>query len=232
VTTRSLIKCVQTSGSSIKEINLSASGSKVLFETVSPSGQKEALLVVHPQGWQNTGVHIEQGSKISFRADGRVNIDGGGLFRTIILRKDLEDEKQKEHNLDGKSANESQTPEYYFSDEEKKRVMLQRPWVDPDGFAPNTTNERILGLTYGNRAGRLELNGENLGCLIGRLGDPSRNSPPFKIGKKLDSIMTQASGDLWLNVNDVKNLQLDLPQQMFYQDNPGFFWVVVTTSSK
>jgi hypothetical protein len=220
------------SGSTIKEINLSATGSKVLFETVSPGGGKEYLLVVHPQGWQNTGIHIDQGSKITFKADGRVNIDGGGLFRTVTYRKDLEDKKKEEHHLDEKSADERQTPEYYFSDEEKKKVMLQRPWVDPDGFAPNTTDERILGLTYGNRVERLELKGENLGCLIGRIGDLSRNSQVFKIGEKLDNITTQATGDLWLNVNDVKNLQPDLPQQMFYQDNVGFFWVVVTISSQ
>lgn len=216
------------SGSTIKEINLSATGSKVLFEAKSPGGKRQFLLVVHPQGWQNTGIHINRGSQISFKADGRVNVDGAGLFKTVIYRKDLEEKKKEAFHLDGKLSDEAQTPEYHFSDEEKKNVMLQRPWVDPDGFAQNTTDERIPGLTYGNRVERLELKGENLGCLIGRIGDQSNGSQLFKVGKKQE-IIAQASGDLWLNVNDVRNLQSDLPQEMFYLDNVGFFWVVVTT---
>jgi len=220
------------SGATIKAISFSATGPKVIFVTESSSGTKEYLLVVHPQGWQNTGIHIEEGNKISVKADGRVNIDGGGLFRTVIARKDLEDKIKKDRHLDDKSADQKQTPEYYFSDEDKKKTMVLRPWVDPSGFASNTADEQIMQLTFGNRAERLELKGANLGCLIGRIGESSASSPPFKIGKALPDTTIQTTGDLWLNVNDVKNLQSDLPQQMFYQDNLGCFWVVVTVNLK
>ncbi len=215
------------SGSTIKEINLSASGPKVIFETKSPNGKTQYLLMVHPQGWQNTGIQIDEKSKVSFKADGSVNIDGGGLFETISDRKKLEKVKKAEYNLDENSPDERQTPEYYFSDEEKKNVMLARPWVDPDGLTQNTTDARFLIHTYANRAKRLELKGGNLGCLIGKITDSSKDTQPFKIGKK-HYIESAVSGVLWLNVNDVKNLQPGLPQQMFYQDNLGFFWVVVT----
>jgi hypothetical protein len=220
------------SGASIQEINISATGSKVLFQTSTTAGEKESLVIVHPQGWQNTGIHVEEGSKLSFKSDGRVNIDGGGLFRTVIARRDLEDQIKKQFNLDNNSDKEDQAPESHFTPEQIEHTMLPRPWVDPGGFAANTRDEEALQLTYGNRKKRLELEGANLGSLIGRIGDGSKHSKTFGIGRKLLGYTAEATGDLWLNVNDVKNLQLDLRQEMFYQDNLGFFWVVVTSKSK
>src|ERR1700753_2494097 len=108
--------------------------------------------------------------------------------------------------------------------------MVNGLWLDPDGLAPNTSDERMASLSYGNRLDRLELKGANLGSLVGKIDDAGRSSQPFNIGKKQEMKATE-SGDLWLTINDIKNLQV-LPQQMFYQDNLGFFWVVVTISKK
>lgn len=220
------------SGSPIKEINLSATGSKVLFETSTRAGEKESLVIVHPQGWQNTGIHVEEGSKLSFKSDGRVNIDGGGLLRTVMTRQDLEKQITIQHNLVNTSDKDDQSPEFYFTPEQIETIMAPRPWVDPGGFAADTRDEEALRLTYGNRKKRLELEGANLGSLIGRISDGSKRSKTFEVGKKLLDYTADTTGDLWLNVNDVKNLQPNLRQEIYYQDNFGFFWVTVTTKSR
>lgn len=216
------------SGAPGNQIDLLARGSNALFEFSTSGDGSQYLILVTPHGWQDTGIQVEAGSTVSFRADGRVNMDGGGLFRTMLYRKNLEDKKKEEFNLDPNSTDEKQTPEYYLTEEEKKLVMLKRPWVDPDGLAPNTADERMASLSYGNRMERLELKGANLGSLVGKIVDGDKGHQPFKIGKKQE-MKAATSGDLWLTINDIKNLQV-LSQQMFYQDNLGFFWVVVTIS--
>lgn len=213
-----------------RELQLGPGRLNVLF-VATEGKRKEYLTIVHPQGWQNTGIHINKGQRIIFKADGRVNIDGGGLFKTIIHRKDLEEKLRKKLNLNTESNDERDTPEYRFSkeanrDDSIESVMLLRPWIDPNGFPPNTMNQTV-SLTFGNRGKRLELPSTPLGCLIGRVGDDPTIAHPFKIGAQHE-LVSEADGDLYLNVNDVKNLQPNLRQEMFYQDNLGFFSVIIT----
>lgn len=57
----------------------------ILFSQPTKNGQ-EYVVVVAPQGWQETGISVKEGDTVKFEVGGRVNIDLEGLNLALDAR--------------------------------------------------------------------------------------------------------------------------------------------------
>jgi hypothetical protein len=75
-----------------------------------------------------------------------------------------------------------------------------------------------------------------VGALLGALTAAGRNpqaSDAFFIGTTFEGkeMVVPVDGDLWFIVNDVWNKQNPEYENMFFDDNVGSFWVVVSVTN-
>ena len=194
-------------------------------------------LVISPQtGWQPTGVCVEEKSKLSVVAQGRVNIDFYGVGDQIQQRIKLEQKMIKSHrNL----ANDAgHTPEEYFSEKDWQTLKPRHYWSDPGGDAVVTPTS-FLGRQKYKLQPKL-----NYGALIGTYLRQGSNDPDFEPQVKPEDVFlvgrgwqeeNAPKGCLWLAVNDVVEPQDAFPNakgvrvhDLFLQDNLGFYRVVIT----
>ncbi len=211
--------------SGAKEIQVSATGTRILFET--KSGDKtESLLIVHPQGWQDSGIKVKKDDRIKFESGGSITIDLHGIVERTEIRRELEDRYGKKKNLDRTSVTVDQTPEYYYTDEDKQSLRLERGWIGSEGY-PNTLTSRGYA---GNRQRRLVPDkppGSLIGAIKNSLSPTPERPEAFCIGRSYETTVSH-DGTLWFNVNDTLNDEDPQNADLFYADNIGFFWVKVT----
>jgi hypothetical protein len=60
-------------GAEKSQISIGGFETQFLFQSTS-ANKTEYLVIVHPQGWQDTGIEVEKGARMSFRAGGRWHI--------------------------------------------------------------------------------------------------------------------------------------------------------------
>jgi hypothetical protein len=207
------------------EIRLGATNSDIVLERVEKNSDSEDYLaIVNPQGWQKSGIPIHQGDRVSLVAGGKICIDMNSIWEKVQLRLKYEDEIAQAKGIRRDDKTETRAPEDFFTDEQKRSLVLERPWVDPRGF----DLERFQP-SFRSRSSRYLLVGKPAGGLIAGIVSDSEEpvrSDAFFVGNQ-SSFTAAKDGLLWFTVNDV---QFDDPnnRNLFYNDNIGSFWVRVT----
>jgi len=211
-------------------MTLGNQGGGILLQ--SSVGNKDVYhVVVNPQeGWQPTHIAVKKGQVVEFIAQGRINIDLGGVVNSIELRQQLEITHPELRNKEATT-----TPEQAYTPEQRnKLVRLRNPWVGPNG------SSNVEDANFPGRTQYKVMPKESFGALVGtvferetveRLKVPSCNPRPtpqlqcaFLIGDK-HRMDVDGTGYLWLNINDVVDPH---DPDLFYQDNVGFFQVLIT----
>jgi hypothetical protein len=205
------------------EVRLGGSDSHVVFQRIQEStGNGEYLVVVNPEGWQTTGIIVHSGDHISFSAGGKICIDVNEIWAKVQLRKQYEDQlAQGPHGIKENDPNETRVPEDFFTDQQKQSLVLDRPWIDPDGFSLD-----VFKPSFRSRRNRYLLPDKPAGGLLAAVKDGSEEpgrQDAFFVGHQYD-LVARSEGVLWFTVNDV---QYNDPnnRNLFYNDNIGVFWV-------
>ena len=124
-------------GLSPSQVQINTLGGQITLQTTT-GNQKSTLVMVHPQGWENTNLSVHQGQIMAFSAEGKVSIDGYSLIKAYKLLSDLEDYyKQRLHTTNADKPDDQQdTPEQHYTDNLKLILdnCLSRLWTEPDGF--------------------------------------------------------------------------------------------------
>ena len=108
-------------------------GQAKFFLRIASNKQAQYVVLVHPQGWQDSGISLKKGDQVQFRAEGRTNIDLEGIVSRVQLRKKYELEIAKSHKIDRNSLSPNSLPEHYFTADQLKTLRPSRPWIGPDG---------------------------------------------------------------------------------------------------
>lgn len=211
------------------EVQVGGSNSHVVFERVeSRTGNAEYLVVVSPEGWQRTGIVVQAGSEVSFSAGGRICIDLNEIWAKVQLRKQYEEAVVREQGIRSNDPTENRVPEDFFTADEKRSLILDRPWVDPNGFSldafqPSFRSRRAQYLLPDKPAGGL------IAAFKNGPSEPAR-ADAFFVGSQ-DSVSAPTDGELWFTVNDV---QFSDPnnRNLFYNDNIGTFWVKIVVKRR
>ncbi|HKD13928.1 MAG TPA: hypothetical protein VKE71_05210 [Candidatus Angelobacter sp.] len=214
----------QTSELKIGSGDLSAS---ILFAQPTEAGQ-EYLVMVAPQGWEETGIAVREGDAVSFEAGGRVNVDLEGLNLSLQARHNAEERVKAAEMKAGRWEKEKNdfVLEQHFTPQEVQSSIPHWRWNGPDGLR---NSDR-----YANpaRKKRAIIPQRDYGALVAAIREtgvtPSRDDA-FFVGKS-NTIRAQRTGKLYFAVNDVLNdTNKDFPD-MFLVDNIGFFYVRVTVT--
>ncbi|MGD0939336.1 MAG: hypothetical protein ABR905_06445 [Terracidiphilus sp.] len=207
------------------EVRLGGTDPHVLFQRVEErTGSTEYLLMVSPQGWQSAGVVLHAGDHVSFTAGGRVCVDMSEILEKVRLRKEYEDELvHGPPHIRPFDPEETRVPEDFFTEKQKQSLILDRPWVDPNGFSldqfkPSFRSRKDRYLLPNQPAGGL------LAAIIDGSAEPGKQDA-FFVGRENDIVASKA-GVLWFTVNDVQYNDPNNPN-LFYNDNLGTFWVRV-----
>jgi hypothetical protein len=146
-----------------QEFNIKGVGS-IVFAQETKHGA-EYLAIVHPQGWQETGIAVKEGDNLSFEAGGDINIDLGGLVHSIARRHEIEENIIGREKRAGRWPKERDTfsPDDRFTPEEKNEIKPLWMWSDPDGT--DATGELAIP------ARRVEsiMSSVNYGALLGAI---------------------------------------------------------------
>ncbi len=213
------------------EFTLGGAGSHLIIQSVEKNGSGLYVLVVSPQGWQASGISVRKGDHLHFAAGGKVCIDVNSIIEMVAKRKKYEDEWARRKQIRTNDSTETRVPEDYFTEKEQHDLILDRPWVDPNGFSLD-----VFRPSFRSRRERYLLPGEPAGSLVAAIGDayrePAREGTFFvgvgdKVAHRGDEIVASNDGWLWFNINDVQYADA-LNRNLFYNDNIGFFWVRVT----
>jgi hypothetical protein len=208
------------------EIEVGNGNSHVVLQQVQGrSGNGNYVVIVNPEGWQNTEIPVHSGDQISVVAGGKIAIDMYDVWQKSQRRTDYETALEKgPPYLRPNDPNETRVPEDYFTEEQKESLRLTRPWTDPDGFSlevfkPSFKSRRSLYLLPKENAGGL------VAAIKGGADEPSK-ADAFFVGRKKDLVASK-DGFLWFNVNDVQYYKDPANPNLFYNDNIGSFWVLI-----
>jgi hypothetical protein len=198
----------------------------ILFTQVTKTG-REYLVIVYPQGWQETAIQVAEGDTLTFEAGGYVQIDLQGLIDSVEERRKAEDRVVEQEKRLGRWEGEKGTfhPEQHFTKEEKSASTLRWNWTDPNGN-PETN------LQATSRRAQSIMKDQNYGALLGAIREtqaqPDREDA-FFIGRN-NIIRAKRSGKLYLTVNDVwDDSDPEFPEK-FFVDNIGSFYAKVTVT--
>lgn len=208
--------------SQVTQINLGSS--QVLLTQTTKQGT-EYLVVVHPQGWQETGIQVREGDTLHFHAYGSVHVDLGGLVNSVQERIKAEDRIVAAERKLGKWEEEKGVflPERHFTEDEKQKSRPRWEWTGPNGNPKNAppalpARQSLTILPkYGYGA---------LLCAIRETGVvPARDDALF-VGTQND-IKATKSGKVYFTVNDAWDDNDPSFPDKFFVDNVGFFYATV-----
>lgn len=217
------------------EFTLGGAQSHLVIQSVEKNGNGIYVLVVSPQGWQPSGIPVRKGDHLRFAAGGKVCIDVNSIIVMVAKRKAYEEKWAKIKHIRTNDITETRVPEEYFTEQEQHDLVLDRPWVDPNGFSLD-----VFRPSFRSRRQRYLLPDEPAGSLVASVGDaykePPRGEAFFvgvgdKVAHKADELIAPVDGWLWFTVNDVQYADTQ-NRNLFYNDNIGFFWVRVTVSHR
>ena len=203
----------------------------IIFSQPTQDGN-EFLVVISPQGWQESGISVRKGDHVSVQAFGRVHIDLSGLNASLAARRAADQRVIEEETKAGRWEAEKNTfaPEDHYTADEKARMRPTWHWTGPDGIGDTSIHALKA------RMDRSVLPGANYGALLGAIresGVTPASSDVFLVGSGTDKsgipIEPKRDGKLYFTVNDVLSNDKDYPD-MFFEDNIGFFYAKVTIS--
>jgi hypothetical protein len=77
-----LIKLLDIKASQAEKVEMDAGKAKFILSLASSDKTlTQYVVVIHPQGWQDSGISLRIGDKVRFRAAGSVNVDLEGLHQ-------------------------------------------------------------------------------------------------------------------------------------------------------
>jgi hypothetical protein len=201
----------------------------IIFSQATQDGNSY-LVVVSPQGWQETGIGVREGDHLNIEANGRVHIDLSGLNASLAARRSADQRVMGEEMAAGRWEAEKNTfaPEDHYTADERQKMRPTWHWTGPEGIGDTQQ------LALPARLKKCTLPGANYGALLGAIRESGAKPAVgdiFLIGRGSDGsghdIVAKRSGKLYFTVNDVQSDDKDFPD-MFYEDNIGFFYVKVT----
>jgi len=202
----------------------------IIFSQPTQDGN-EYLVVIPPQGWEETGITVRKGDRLTIEANGRVHIDLSELSASIAARRAADERIESEEAKAGRWEAEKRSgflPEDHYTAAEKEKMRPTWHWTGPEGIK-DTADHALPG-----RMKKCILPGGNYGALLGAIREagvrPSAEDV-FLVGSGSDGsgndIVAKRSGKLYFSVNDVQSDDKDYPD-MFFEDNIGFFYAKVT----
>lgn len=213
------------------EVRLEVGDTKasILLTQSKKQGDREYLVVVHPQGWQETGIPVEQGDALSFEAGGKVYIDLEGLNLSLDARHKAEVRIIDEETKAGRWQKEKIAPELHYTPEESQNTRPPWRWIDAEGMP-----ESDMAVANPARRKRAIMPSKGYGALLGAIREtgvlwPSRTDS-FFVGSR-SSTVAKVGGKLYFTVNDIWDEGSDFPDK-FFVDNVGFYYVKVTVTSQ
>ena len=211
----------------------------ILFSQSTSEGQKY-LVVVPPQGWQRTGIHVPDGANLSIESDGRVEVDLRGLNEALkaeVIAEQRVRAARARGELGRNVTDDAFFPEAYFTKEEREAVRPRWSWVGPDGFSKDEMRSADPA-----RQNQIMLRGPGYGALIASLSDTNVDPladrtvssllapEAFFVGRSLQKV-ARKGGYLYFAVNDVQSSNKDFPDE-FLNDNVGLFYAKVNIVAK
>jgi hypothetical protein len=207
-----------------QEIKFGSTGS-ILFSRSTKNGE-EYVVVISPQGWQETAISVDQGDKIRVEASGKVQIDSAGLNYAIASRRDADHRILQEEIKAGRWEQEKNNflPEDHYTPEDHEKIMLRWTWSTPKGLDTG-------GTLFPARPKESVMPSRGYGALLAAIREtgvlPDRQDAIF-IGTSAN-LVAQKSGKLYFVVNDLLSKDKNFPD-MFFVDNIGFYYAKVTVS--
>jgi hypothetical protein len=198
----------------------------ILFSQSTKDGQ-EYLIVIPPQGWQETGIAVREGDHVSVEAGGRVNIDLEGLNLALEARHSADTRIIDAEKRAGRWEKEKDdfAPELHYTSEDRQNIRPHWRWIDPNGI-PET--KRLANPAHQRRS---ILPDKGYGALLAAIREtgvqPGREDA-FFVGAS-NTYVAKRSGKLYFVANDVMYDDSEFPD-LFMIDNIGFFYARVTIS--
>lgn len=131
------------------------------------------LVVIDPQGWQETGIQVAEGDRVDFEAGGRVQIDLQPLNHSIEERREISDRIYAQRHLN--PWKDDSWAELYYTVQDNDKSKLPFEWNDPMGV----TNAPIIP----HRRKQLLMPDRNAGALLGAIREtqakPARSDAFF-----------------------------------------------------
>ncbi len=218
--------------SNASEIQLGATDSShVVIRQPTKGGGSSAVLMVSPQGWNQTSIQVREGEFYTINAGGRIQTSLYDLNLALEARRKAENRIDKEH------APGSVYKPLYYTEAERRGMVPVWPWCGPDG-------ETVEAMKQANPESlkRRLLMTQPYGRLIGAFSDTDfdplerpdlvKTLAPaiFDVGSKVarTKATQKLSGYLYFAVNDVKDG--DYPDLLLV-DNIGSYWVRIDVNS-
>jgi hypothetical protein len=200
-------------------------GSVTLLSQPTRNGSRY-LVIVSPQGWQETAIQLKENDTLSFEAGGKVYFDLEGLVRSLDERQKAEERViEHEKKLGRWEAEKSHfLPEHYFTQRERALITPPWHWTDPNG------DPATGGLANLYRKEKAIMKDRNYGALLGAIretGAEPKRDDAFFVGRS-NTIKAKQSGKLYFIVNDVWDDDDAAFPNKFFIDNIGDFYVKVT----
>jgi hypothetical protein len=198
----------------------------ILFSQPTKDGQ-EYLVVIPPQGWQETGIAVREGDHVSVEAGGKVNIDLAGLNLALEARRTADNRIIDAEKKAGRWEKEKDdfAPELYYTAEDRQNIRPRWRWIDPNGL-PET--KRLANPAHQRKS---ILPDKGYGALLAAIretGVQPERQDAFFVGAS-NTYVAKRSGKLYFAANDVMYDDPDFPD-LFMIDNIGFFYARVTIS--
>lgn len=200
----------------------------ILFSQPTKDGQ-EYVIVISPQGWQETGISVKKGDTINFEVGGKVNIDLQGLNLALNARIAANDRIINEEKTAGRWEKEKDdfAAELHYTTEDKRNVRPHWHWTGPDGMSVQEMKE----LANPAHQKRSVLPAKGYGALLAAIRETNvlpTGDDAFFVGSSLVYVAPR-SGKIYFTVNDVTYEDRDFPD-MFFVDNIGAFYARVSVS--
>ena len=202
------------------QLSLFGGAGILLQATHGSDDRREYLVLVNPQGWERTEIHVEAGDTLHVTAQGRVQISSGGLVRSGEARRAVERRWIEQGRIDLAAG---RTPEDWFPDSlsptERQSIVPERSWLGPSGDQKGSVQDH----RYPGRTRRKVMPDMPYGGLLAAVVPLSQDTAyrPIFVGSDTTIVATHA-GHLWFTVNDVQH-----PLNLFFVDNIGGFLVRV-----
>lgn len=189
-------------------------------------GSSETLnsILVHPRGWQSSGIRVKKGEELRTEASGSINIAMGRMVKSLAAQYNFKEKYEKLSR--GRSLDN-------FSTEELQASLFAYPWNGPEGVQLNKLTDqsavnRIINLQESRVFQRAQV-----GQLLIVVAEDSEKIPeiaksqviPYR-GPNSRTIVNK-DGFLWFIVNDEKIRGDKRKDLIIWQDNLGMFSVKV-----
>lgn len=215
------------------------SGNQIVLERHPSDYENEYVVVIHPQGWQETGIQVRRGDTIRLAAGGSVEIDLHGLVDSVNRRTNLEAQGRK--TSEARRDPGRFLPERRWTSKQVQSIMPVRGWTDPDGYAyslqdttfPGRTDNKMMpGAPYGALLMAIsptrQMPTPRQAILVGMGRYDDKRNPCQKDKSGVCRFEAGSDGKVWFIVNDVWDGADSQFPDKFYIDNIGSYYATVS----